>query len=123
MPPLDLHVHRQNRGSRTLFTLVGQIDLATAPLLRTSLATCLHDGTRTVDVDLAAVTFCDVSGLNVFLAASELTKEAGMILRLHRPPQSLTRVVEVTDSGFLIHSLRPTGAPEQPTFPVPGGAL
>ncbi|MFV0133164.1 STAS domain-containing protein [Streptomyces sp. HMX87] len=123
MPPPQLNVHRQDRGPRALFTLVGEIDLATVPLLRTSLAQCFHDGTRTVDVDLTAVTFCDVSGLNVFLAASELSKEAGMILRLHRPPQSLARVVEVTDSGFLIHSRRPAGPPVRRAPTAPGGAL
>ncbi|WP_405639872.1 STAS domain-containing protein [Streptomyces sp. NBC_00019] len=61
MRSAQLNVYRHDRDTRALITLAGEIDLATAPLLRSALTACVHDGIRTVDVDLTAVTFCDVS--------------------------------------------------------------
>ncbi|WP_399891489.1 STAS domain-containing protein [Streptomyces sp. BBFR51] len=118
MPPAQLNVHREDRGTRALTTFVGEIDLTTASLARTVLDRCLHDGIRTVDVDLTAVTFCDVSGLNVFLTISELARSTGATLRLHRPPQSLKRVIEVTGAGFLLDSPRPDRTPSRETVPA-----
>ncbi|MFD9392227.1 STAS domain-containing protein [Streptomyces sp. NPDC060000] len=106
----QLHVHRQDQGTRALITLVGEIDLATAPLVRDALAKCLCDGMRDTDVDLTAVTFCDAGGLNAFLTASRLATDAGRTVRLHHPPQSMARVIEITGSGFLLHSFPGTGA-------------
>lgn len=100
----QLNVYRHERGTRALITLAGEIDLATAPQVRKALAECLSDGIRSIDVDLTAVTFCDASGLNAFLLASRFATEAGRTLRLHHPPQSMTRVIEITGAGFLLHS-------------------
>ncbi|MER6960125.1 MULTISPECIES: STAS domain-containing protein [unclassified Streptomyces] len=105
----QLNVYRHERGTRALITLAGEIDLATAPLVRQALAECLPDGISSIDVDLTAVTFCDASGLNAFLMASRLATDAGMTLRLHHPPQCMTRVIEITGSGFLLHSFPAAG--------------
>ncbi|MER5196317.1 STAS domain-containing protein [Streptomyces sp. NPDC002755] len=106
----QLNIHRHERGTRTLITLAGEIDLDTAPLVRDALAECLLDGMRSTDVDLTAVTFCDVSGLNAFLMASRLATDAGRTVRLLHPPQSMARVIEITGSGFLLHSFPATDA-------------
>lgn len=113
MPLPRLNVHRQDHTTRTLITLAGEIDLATAPLVRTALAECLNDGMRITDVDLTEVTFCDASGLNAFLTASGLATKAGTILRLHHPPPIMIRIIEITGSGFLLHEV-PTGRHEVP---------
>src|SRR5690606_10851895 len=60
-PPLP-DVPRRDRGPRALIALSGEIDLTTIPLVRSVLVEGLGDHTRTVDIDLSAVTFCDVSG-------------------------------------------------------------
>ncbi|MFH9061394.1 STAS domain-containing protein [Streptomyces coeruleorubidus] len=103
MPLPRLNVHRHDHTTRTLIILTGEIDLATAPLVHAALAACVHDGVRTTDVDLTAVTFCDASGINVFLTASRLATDAGMTLRLHGPPPAMARVIELTGSAFLLH--------------------
>ncbi|MFF3372684.1 STAS domain-containing protein [Streptomyces sp. NPDC002680] len=102
MPIPQLTVYRHDRRERALVTLAGEIDLESAPLVRTVLAECLHDGIRTIDIDLTLVTFCDCSGLNVFLYAAQRTTEAGGALRLHNPPAMLALVLELTGSGFLL---------------------
>lgn len=126
-PRLNVYRHdrtaRAGRTTRALITLAGEIDLATAPLVHTALAECLRDGVRAVDVDLTAVTFCDGSGLNAFLTASLLAAESGTTLQLHRPPSTLTRVIEITGSGFLL--LDPLPAARTPSRLIPaalGGA-
>ncbi|MEE1939696.1 STAS domain-containing protein [Streptomyces sp. TRM 70361] len=115
----QLSVYRHDHGTRALITLAGEIDLVTAPLVRTALAECLRDGVRTVDVDLTAVTFCDGSGLNAFLAASQLATDAGVILRLHYPPPAIARIIGITGSGFLFH---PVHVVREPSLQAPAAA-
>lgn len=102
MPFPQLTVYRRDRRNRALIALAGEIDLESAPLVRTSLAQCLRDGIRTVDVDLTSVTFCDCSGLNAFLYAAQQTAEAGGTLRLHHPPPTLGRILDLTGCGLLL---------------------
>lgn len=102
MPLPQLTVYRHDRRKRALITLAGEIDLGSAPLVRTALARCLSDGIRTIDIDLTPVTFCDCSGLNTFLHAAQKTTEAGGTLRLHHPPPTLALILDLTGSGFLL---------------------
>jgi anti-anti-sigma factor len=102
LPALHLlHAHRHDTKNRALITLTGEIDLTSAPLVRESLAQCLRDGIRTIDIDLATVTFCDCSGLNAFLDAFLLTAEAGGYLRLHGPSPAVSRLFTLAGSGAL----------------------
>ncbi|HET6355474.1 STAS domain-containing protein [Streptomyces sp.] len=105
MPIPQLNVYRHDRGSRSLLTLAGEIDFDTAPLVRESLEKCLSGGIRTIDVDLTTLTFCDCSGLNAFLHASQQTATAGGSLQLHYPPPLVARLVDLTGSGFLLLGL------------------
>ncbi|MFF4587981.1 STAS domain-containing protein [Streptomyces sp. NPDC001388] len=114
----QLNVYRYDRATRALITLVGEIDLTTAPLVSEALAACLRDGVRRIDIDLTAVTFCDASGLNAFLRASRLATDADSSLRLHHPSPCMARVIEITGTGFLLHSLPSTTARSRRT-PVP----
>ncbi|MFI1399941.1 STAS domain-containing protein [Streptomyces sp. NPDC020681] len=118
MPIPQLNVYRHDRGSRALLTLAGEIDLDTAPIVRESLEKCLSDGIRTIDVDLTTVTFCDCSGLNTLLHASQQTAAAGGSLQLHYPPPLVARLVDLTGSGFLLLGL-PFGHLEPPMRDAP----
>lgn len=122
MPLPQLNVYRHDRTNHTLITLAGEVDLGTAPLVRTALATCARDGVRTVDVDLTAVAFCDVGGLNAFLAASLLATYAGTVLQLHYPPPVMARLIEITGSGFLLHELHAVRPPLSRVPAAVGGA-
>ncbi|MFF1411984.1 STAS domain-containing protein [Streptomyces sp. NPDC058289] len=114
----DPNADRYDDGSRVLIAPVGEIDVATVHSLRASLAQCLHDGVRTVDVDLSAVTFCDCSCLGVLLSSWWRITAAGGSLHLHHPPPVLVRMVHITRSGFLL------GDRPAPALPASlGGAL
>jgi anti-sigma B factor antagonist len=111
MPLSRLTIYRHDRRKRALITLAGEIDLESAPLVSAALARCLSDGIRIVDVDLTPVTFCDCSGLNTFLYAAQQTREADGILRLHNPPRSLGRILDLAGCGFLLLGLPPGHLP------------
>lgn len=106
-----------------MITLVGEIDLDSAPLVRVSLERCARDGIRSVDIDLTAVAFCDCSGLNEFLRAAQQTTAVGGTLRLHHPPTTLARILDLTGCGFLLlgppHGPRPAPPGETPAAPGP----
>jgi anti-anti-sigma factor len=121
MPLPQLTVYRHDRRKRALVTLTGEIDLESAPLVRAALARCLRDGMRTIDVDLAPVTFCDCSGLNAFLYAAQQTTEAGGALLLHHPPPMLGLILDLTGSRSLLLGV-PFGHLSPPLGGVPAPA-
>ncbi|MFJ7272634.1 STAS domain-containing protein [Streptomyces sp. NPDC099050] len=118
MPVLQsLNVYRHDRGVRASIILAGELDLATAPLVRAALEGCAREGIHTIDVDVSALTFCDVSGLNVFLAAARAAAAAGGSLRLHHPGRALARLLDLTGAGFLLQDL--PGLPAAVVRPPP----
>ncbi|MGW0821769.1 STAS domain-containing protein [Streptomyces sp. NPDC002845] len=123
MPLPQLTVYRHDRRTRALITLAGEIDLASAPLVRVSLERCLREGIRTIDVDLTPVTFCDCSGLNAFLHAAQQTTVVGGTLRLHHPPTTLARILDLVGCGFLLlglpFGLLPPPLGDTPATPAP----
>lgn len=71
--------------------LVGEVDLATAPVLAGALDELVR-GDGDVHLDLAQLRFVDVSGASVVVAAAaELG--AGRKLVLHRPPVALSQIL------------------------------
>ncbi|NEA66478.1 STAS domain-containing protein [Streptomyces sp. SID12488] len=110
MPQPQLTVHRHDRRTRALLTLTGEIDLVSAPLLRVSLEQCLRDGLRDIDIDLTQVTFCDCSGLNEFLLAAQRTTAVGGALRLHHPPPTLVRILDITGTSVTLAAVPPHGS-------------
>ncbi|MGY1500127.1 STAS domain-containing protein [Streptomyces sp. QTS52] len=115
MPQPQLTVHRHDRRTRALITLVGEIDFASASLLQVSLEQCLRDGIRAIDIDLNLVTFCDCSGLNVFLLAAQQATAVGGTLRLHHPQPILTRMLDITGTSAVLMAVPPRGSVQ----PVP----
>ncbi|WP_330299818.1 STAS domain-containing protein [Streptomyces sp. NBC_00503] len=98
----DPNAHRYDENGRVLIAPAGELDISTVHSLRASLARCLDDGVRTIDIDLSAVTFCDCSGLGVLLSSWWRITAAGGTLRLHHPPPALVRIIDITRSGFLL---------------------
>jgi anti-sigma B factor antagonist len=101
MPALKLHRH--DRGSCSTITLAGEIDWDTAPPVLAMVENALREGIRTIDIDLTALAFCDVSGLNAFLAVAARTAAAESSLYLHHPRPALIRLLALTDTDFLLH--------------------
>ena len=74
------------------FRLIGEIDMATAPMLQEALLVALSEG-GPVTVDMKDVTFIDSSGLKVFVACAAET--ASNELMVKDPSAIVRRALEV----------------------------
>lgn len=71
--------------------LVGEVDLATAPVLQAALDGLLN-GDGDVHLDLAELRFVDISGVAVLVAAAaRLAPDRSLVL--HDPPPALGRIM------------------------------
>jgi stage II sporulation protein AA (anti-sigma F factor antagonist) len=76
-------------------TLVGELDVATAPLLAEALRSEIDRARGTVVLDMDQVTFMDLSGLEVIVAAAEALAVKGQALSLVRPSRCVRRLLAV----------------------------
>ena len=76
-------------------TPAGEIDLATAPLLKSGLVGLLGDGYTRFVVDLAAVRYLDSTGLGVLIAFARRLTEDGVVA-LAQPPAPVSALLEIT---------------------------
>lgn len=99
---LVTHMHTEPDG-QVVVVAEGDIDLATAPILREALA-CALEKTASVIVDLGDVGFVDSSGLNAFVWGHQQAQKSGGSLRLRHPSPMLCRLLGITalDSLLLI---------------------
>jgi|ERR1022692_81037 anti-anti-sigma factor len=91
-------------GSRlngsALVAVVGEVDMATSPVLWDALVSALHTGDVTVDVaDMALI---DATGVGVLVRAPDRARNNGRALTVRAPSPAVRRVLEAADpSGFL----------------------
>jgi len=77
--------------------VVGEVDLATAAVLRDRLLNVLHDQAPGVlDVDLAGVTFLDCTGISALVAVRNAAVRTGRQMRVTRPQPFVRRVLGLT---------------------------
>ncbi|MFJ6722450.1 MULTISPECIES: STAS domain-containing protein [unclassified Streptomyces] len=90
----------------TVCRLVGDLDLDTLDPTRSLLEEALHRGAPALVVDLAGVTFCDSSGLNLLLQIRSAAQKAGVTTRLASAPEQVARLLDITGASavFSIHS-------------------
>jgi anti-sigma B factor antagonist len=91
-------VERRRIGDRAILSVGGEVDLATAPHLRSAIDAVLDSGARELCVDLGATTFMDSSGLNVLFDSQVRAEALQRRLAIVCPTGSVRRLFEVT--GF-----------------------
>lgn len=102
--------------------VVGEVDLATTPVLRERLLHVLRDQRPDLlDVDLAEVTFLDCTGLGVLVAVRAAAVQAGCQMRVSHPQPIVRRVLEVT--GLLGVFTVPTVGPAPAAVTQPPGLM
>ena len=111
---LSITTARPTPGSVRV-SVVGEIDMATAPRLRVELLAVIAAATARTDirVDLAGVAFIDAIGVGVLVRASEAASRAGVGFCLEHPRGMVLRILDVLD---LVDTL--VAAPEQPASPL-----
>ncbi|MCY0963451.1 STAS domain-containing protein [Streptomyces sp. H27-H5] len=115
-----LTVTYQNIDHRTrVLSVTGDLDHTLLDPLEEALADAMraHPPLRLLVIDLAALGFCDSSGLNVFLKARQDTQQHGIELRLARPSRPLQRILELTGTAalFSLYDNLPLPSPDSRT--------
>ncbi|MGI5478707.1 STAS domain-containing protein [Streptomyces lavendofoliae] len=92
-------------GPLAIATLTGDLDLHTAPGLRTGASEWIRQGHHHLILDLRGVGFCDSSGLSALIGVWHSAKQAGGALELAAVPDRLTRMLTLTglDSLLTVH--------------------
>jgi anti-sigma B factor antagonist len=82
----------------------GEVDVATAPLLRAGLHSVVDEGAGRLRIDLTEVTFIDSAGLGVLIGILKRLRENGGTVELAQLQPGPRKVVEITglDDLFVI---------------------
>lgn len=91
MHPLNITI------TDTSVILQGELDMATAPLVRDALKALVGLGKQPLVIDLADVTFIDAAGLRVLLEGRALFAGEHRHLVLVNPSRTLRRVAEILE--------------------------
>jgi anti-sigma B factor antagonist len=79
-----------------VITVVGEIDVATAPHLRESLHRVIAQGQSTVVLDMLAVTFLDSTALGVLVGGLKRCRELGGELHVVVADARIRKIFEIT---------------------------
>ncbi|WP_426514801.1 STAS domain-containing protein [Dactylosporangium sp. McL0621] len=110
--------------------VVGEIDLATAPVLHDALLNALSaQEPELLDVDLARVAFMDCIGVTVFIAVRRTAAGSGCRLQVTNPQPTVRHVLELTGQVDVLTAridrslpAPTTSAPASRTDPPPPAA-
>jgi anti-sigma B factor antagonist len=95
VPALRTTVERS--GRRTVVRASGELDLATAPVMRRALSEARALGPGELVVELSGVTFVDATGLAALLSAAQSVRADGGDLCLSSPSRMLRRMLRLLD--------------------------
>jgi anti-anti-sigma factor len=101
---LSVAVREQERT--TVLALEGELDLASCVVLERELDRAQSSRSRRLMLDLSELTFMDLSGLRVIIAAHRQAERGGksLVLTHARPP--IMRLLELTRATDLLPVLR-----------------
>jgi anti-sigma B factor antagonist len=95
-PEEFLQVVVVDNGAGPEIHLRGELDMATASLLRDELVRLTPDGPRQVTVDLAQLAFIDSTGLSVLITGLKRIRQQGGDMTLRSPNPGTRKVLEIT---------------------------
>ncbi|MFE3265592.1 STAS domain-containing protein [Streptomyces sp. NPDC059215] len=101
----SLALRTRTTAAGTVMELAGELDHHTAPQVRDALlALDVRPGEQLV-LDLAAVTFCDSSGLSVLIVARNHALAADATIALTTVPERVRRIIRIVglDQVFPMH--------------------
>jgi anti-sigma B factor antagonist len=104
---MSLVVDVERRDDATVVVLRGDLDVATAPDLRTTLVDVIDEGARIV-IDMQAVEFLDSAGLGILVGGLKRARTRGGDLELVCSNSAVLKPLELTglDRVFTIHDRR-----------------
>ena len=103
----QFEVSKESGNGYVLVSVVGEVDVATAPEFRDRLREAIGEGPGIVAVDLTGVTFIDSTALGVLIEAKELCDAEGGTMRIAVSEPRILKVFEITGLTELFE-IRPT---------------
>jgi anti-sigma B factor antagonist len=96
VPSDDLKIETSESGACTVYRLTGSLDVATSPVLKTTLVSAAGQAKRDVIVDLTQLEFLDSTGLGALMGAHRRAIEKGgrVVLIVHEGP--ISRLLNIT---------------------------
>ena len=102
---MELSVVTRREGDRTVISVIGEIDVYTAPTLRERLNELVADGEYHLIVDMAGVDFLDSTGLGVLVGGLKRARSHEGSLQLVCDQEKILKVFRITGLAkvFVIH--------------------
>ncbi len=88
--------HRISAAGEAVVEIGGELDIATADVAVSYVSDVIDRHRGPVIVDLAALRFCDASGLGALLRMAGHAERAGRPFRLASPSPSLVKIMRIT---------------------------
>jgi anti-sigma B factor antagonist len=103
--PPALRITAETDGTTAVLRLAGELDLATADLLRERVRALLGPGNDVskLVLDLAGLEFLDVTGLGALLEARRKLAAVGATLTLRRPRPMVVRMLTLLELDQAMH--------------------
>lgn len=100
---MDLELSRHDRPDGVCFAVRGELDIRTAPDLRTAVMQGAAERPGVVELDLSGVSFMDSSGLGTMVSIKRDLEETQSSLVLSSVPSKVMRILQLTrmDTLFL----------------------
>jgi anti-sigma B factor antagonist len=89
-------VHHSDHGQWAVLTVIGDLDVASAPALRAAIIDRLPDVEGKMVLDLSGVHFIDSMGLGALIGGLKRARALGGDLRLSAPAEPVRRILELT---------------------------
>jgi len=91
-----LSVTSSVENGQTVISAVGEVDAASADVLRAAIFEAIEGGQSSLGVNMSEVTFIDSSGLRVLIAGFKAAETAGGALTVQSPSDAVVRLLEIT---------------------------
>lgn len=92
----SLSVSTAAENDQTIVAAIGEVDAASADVLRAAIFDVIEGGQPKVAVDMSEVSFIDSSGLRVLIAGFKAAESAGGALSVRAPSDAVRRLLEIT---------------------------
>jgi anti-sigma B factor antagonist len=96
-----LAIETRLEGARAIVAIGGELDVAALPALQEALAAQERAG-RDVELDLAALTYIDSSGLTLFFQTAQRARRAGWELRVVNVRPAVLQMLELTGLDLVL---------------------
>jgi anti-anti-sigma factor len=101
----QLRMVSRRAADRVVLTLMGELDMANAPLLQSAIEEPELADTKTVVLDLDGLTFLDSTGLRIILETREQCWRRGQEFAVTPGSQQVQRLLSVTGVGEHLRTL------------------